>query len=449
MGALWLACALALLVPAAINSMPLLFADSAVHLRTATGNFYAIERSYFYGLAHRPFLAGAAGPDLAWRWALVQAGVMAALVAMTLRRLEWKPDLRTTCLLGLALLVSSAPWHVSQLLPDAYTPALALLAFILWRSKTLGAATLAGWLVLLLVILFHHGHLPLFLGIVVALAVTRWWARRELRSKLGFFILAGIVSLSAFFVQRTVNQAMYGEQRYNAVGPLFLAAALEDDKAISRWLDAHCPHAQTQHLCAMTSAWPANAQDMLWGQSPLREAVFAGSRAERHLVLAELDVVNAQVMREPSTWISGLRGALVQLTTFAPLDDDCPECAATDSSLRKVLRIADPQIDRKFGTTPQARDAFPKEGLYLLVTLSLIVSLGWLLFRVPALIRDYGRGDPMLELVAASMALVLGNAFVMGIFSRPDDRYQSRVYWVLVLVAAIDALRRSPKGRSL
>jgi hypothetical protein len=111
-------------------------------------------------------------------------------------------------------------------------------------------------------------------------------------------------------------------------------------------------------------------------------------------------------------------------------------------------RNVDPMIWRVntgYLDSRQAHNQMPDGFFRHLDEAIVLASLGLLLFLLP---RAWHRGlSPRLTGLSAIVLLVLpANAFLTGVFSGNYPRYQGRVVWLLLLLAALLTLNESDKG---
>ncbi len=424
------------------NGFPLVFADSGTYLRIPLELFYPTDRPPVYGLA--------IGLPLwimgVWGIVAVQAMGSVLIIAMTLAigggRLHAR-DLVATC--ALLALGSSLPWFVGQIMPDVATGFVPLILFaLLARPSDTPLWQRAGLAALLaLLIAVHLSHVLLAVGlsglamVAMLLSGTGWreTVRRSLPAMLAIMVtLLGLSSL---------NRVAGYEFRPALSSDTFLLARLFDGHVAQPTLARLCRERALAHCAARplvddpSVAQPGQAY--LWDQ---RSPLGAMLHRDRPGVIAEQRVIIRTVLRDDPGGVAALawRGFTEQLTTVRK--GVLPPYAA-DMQIAHILKARLPDAYRAFAVSRQQRGALdplkfaPDVAVAVAVVLLLPLMLVWAIG---------GRRWRLLGLTGLVVATLLLNAAITGDLSGPDDRYQSRVLWLLPLLAAcfVIAARRRP-----
>ncbi len=417
---------------AVANGFPLVFADSGTYLRIPLELFYPTDRPPVYGLA--------IGLPLwimgVWGIVAVQAMGSVLIIAMTLAigggRLHARYLVATCALLALG---SSLPWFVGQIMPDIATGFVPLVLFaLLARPSDTPLWQRAGLAALLaLLIAVHLSHVLLAAGLsglaMVAMLLSgpgwRETVRRSLPAMLAIMVtLLGVSSL---------NRVAGYEFRPALSSDTFLLARLFDGHVAQPTLARLCRERALAHCAARplvddpSVAQPGQAY--LWDQhSPLGAMLHR----DRPGVIAEQRVIIRTVLRDDPGGVAALawRGFTEQLTTVRK--GVLPPYAA-DMQIAHILKARLPDAYRAFAVSRQQRGALdplkfaPDVAVAVAVVLLLPLMLVWAIG---------GRRWRLLGLTGLVVATLLLNAAITGDLSGPDDRYQSRVLWLLPLLAA-------------
>lgn len=420
---------------AVVNGYPMLFADSGAYLRVGTEFHYLLDRPITYGLLIAP-IARVFG---LWAIVILQA-VFASwligevLVAVTARRSAVMLVMVLAALAG----VSSMPWFVGQIMPDLFTPLMALTLYLLvfapgtgWRPWML-ATLLTGQIAL------HLSHIPIAAGLIVVIGMLLLWQdgwRSAMRRVCPAFIalLVAVTGLSAanLVVADSFQPGMESNQ--------FLVARTFDGRIGQPVLDRIC-RTERWMLCEARGFVEdpqrvLPGQDYLWASDSPRSGLEARN-AEGFR--AEAGAFARRVLREDPA--GALRMALLgwrDQLVHARAADGLTAYEQHMQVVRQIYRHF-PQDRPSFDASRQHRNALqqlavvPDQILALLVMLTTPLIL-WFAIR---------RGDRhLIALVIVILATILGNAAVCGILSGPSDRYQSRVLWLLVLLGSIALAR--------
>jgi hypothetical protein len=436
--------ALVLLWPAFWNGYPLVFSDTGTYLTQAIEHHLGWDRPPLYSLAILPLHMTLTTWPVVAAQALVTAHLLRLLCRALLpaARVWWLP-----ALCAVLAVASAAPWFAAQLMPDIFTPLLAIaLSLLALTPDRLGSGERL-WLILLSAFMIgvHQANLPLALALLLLLAPLR---RDRAAGGLRRLLAAPALACAALLA---VNLAGHARLSLAPYGNVFvLARVIEDGPGLDA-LHRRCPHPGWR-LCAWRDAMPANADDFLWrDDSPLLLA--GGAR----LVSAEADgIIAAAVADEPgATARAALRNFARQATHFATGDGLDPWPRTVGAAIHRDFPLAEQTAyDRALQTGGRLAVPWPLPGLHLAAALlgiagcaaTIAQSRAQSRAQSPALSR---RRDAAAGFAAAALLTVLVNAALTGCLSGPHDRYQSRVMWLPLAVALVAlpaslAARRAP-----
>lgn len=452
----WLTGALALLLamPAIANGFPLIFPDSGTYLVIAFGREYAVDRSSIYGLMWKPFVTVLPGMAGLWLALAAQLLVVAGVLVAALRLLlpEYGVRAQVACALAVVML-TSLPWHAAQIMPDAFTGAVVLLAWMaaLRDPADDGAALL--WTSAALLATTHYTH-PVLLGAGVAGAVAAQVATGlAWRSGLRRLIAGAIATAMAFGAMTAANGVALDRWTISPTGGVFLFARTYEDGLVKPWLDRHCGRDAPADLCAVRGELPDDSQAMLWGDGNsvvTRHIWKAHTDAERwHWAGMMSAAAHGAIAERPAAFMRGaVRGAARQFVHFAAIDDECPTgCREKSGGIAFALNRYRPEMLPLLMASMQVRDTTPKPlvravtgSIATLALLALPLMLAWAMRR---------RDGAMAALLLAVAFVLLANAVLAGALSDVHDRYQSRVIWLapLAVLAAMIRLRCLPLRR--
>jgi hypothetical protein len=431
-----LAGGLLLVWPAFLNAYPLVFIDTVSYLLHTTLPEVPWDKTQAYG----PFLH-----LLHWRVSLWPPLLAQGLIASHLAWLAQRtargaatPAMHLLVCAALALL-TSAPWTFATLMPDAFT-ALAPLCLLLLGFARLSRIE-AAWLTLLgaLGIAAHLSHLPTALALVVLVALVARRPGPALRAATPLLLALGFLLAS--------NLLAFGRATLSPHGAVFLLARLQDDGPAAATIRARCPEAGW-HLCAFADRLPMDSDQFLWDEtSPLnrnadgslrRMGGVAGAAEAREIVAATLRDRPAEVA------LAMLRNTLRQVTLNSAGDTLGNDHLAP--SARRGIAVAVPGELAAFDAGLQMRGDLPARAAPFLapqvpVLLMALAASCWLLWRA---VRAGERARA--GLLAGALVALLANAAAAGALSRPHDRYQARIAWLLPLVVLVSLAPRPRPG---
>jgi len=397
--------------------------DMSARAAPPAGEFPVVlsGRSVYYGA----LLYAADWLGSFWWVAIVQALVTATAALLAARRVAGRlnsPE-RLWPVLAVAL-VTSVGLQVALLMPDIFAP-LAILASaqiaLCWRA--MGRGERAFWsLLLAAAALFHSGNL-LVIGLLVGvLLLWRLMTRTALcLVPIALALLVGVSGEAAF------GAAVRKMTGYPPVRPPFVAARLMADGPGRDYLDRACANGSTLTLCQYRDAIPEDSDSFLWASD--RGSFMGMPPADRRRVAAEergfvLAVLADQPLAVIGTSLRNIGGQLLRWQV-----DDIADARLGGINRDKLP----PAVRAAFDSTRAAQGEFPS-GYY-----DLLAAPVTLLALAALLALGLARRDTMPRSTRGYVAIVLTgillNAAVCGAFSKPHDRYQSRVIWLLPLLA--------------
>lgn len=349
---------------------------------------------------------------------LAQATIIAGVIGVLFGRLVLAQPLDALIALGVCIAVTPLPWFVSYLMPDILAAVPIVCGLIIVR----GLEGVGRWVLLLLfavttfAAMSHYGHLPLALAVgLAALAVLLAQSRLTLAAvvlALAPTAVAGVVNMAGS--QVAFEEVSVAPKRL----PLLLARSILDGPA--RWhLEAHCPE-QGYAMCEIfDTIADNNPRSLLWSIMSSTPEQLERIRQEETLILRRA------FMEYPlqQTW-SLARNSLKQFWTIGTLDITWGRMSR-DSSGEFVRQDAGRKGLEFVAATHVAST---------LAAIWLIAFWAW---------RDGLRvGEREREMLFVGVVGFAVNAAIFGGLSAPADRYQSRVIWILPLLAALFWLAR-------
>ena len=426
-----IAAAAMLALPALWNRYPLTYYDSVDYVLMPFTWDMPIYRTGAYGV-----FAGLArvGGGL---WAIVVAQcVMVAYVLYESLRL-FAPAAPRRALIALTAtlcVLTGLPWFTSQIMPDAFTGAVVLAIITLafadqwldrWREAALGAILAVG-------IAVHTSHFALAGGLILCLFAARALAVRGwplLRPRLCTALIAFVAALGMAI---GANWLIAGRPFLAQPSAVLTLGLFVQDGLAKRYLDEVCkrPGPDKPGLCMARNRLPVRANDFLWNDDDFwKLGGWVGMQAEADRI------VKGCITQYPFTYaLTSLELMLQQLAMVDTGDGLTPMQYFIGHAIQRYY----PHEMRTFV------DARQQQGIELALVNEIQVPI--LLFSgaalIPILWLAWRRRDRVSVTLASLVLLaLLGNAFVCGALSNPNDRYQSRIAWVPVLVLALTGAR--------
>lgn len=428
--------AVLLVWPAALNGYPLVFIDTVSYLNHTTLPELPWDKTQAYG----PFLHLFHWQVSLWP-AMAAQGLIASHLAWLAQRMARGAATPRAHLLvcGALAALTSAPWFLATLMPDALT-ALAPLCLVLLAFGGLSRAE-AAWIALVgaLAVAAHLSHLPTALALLVLVALLARRPAPVLRAALPFALAV------AFLL--AANAASFGRATLSPHGASFLLARLQADGPAAEVIRDRCPEAGW-HLCAFADRMPMDSDEFLWDPgSPLNLEADGSPRAMGGMRgAAEAGEIVAATLRDRPLEVAAamLRNALAQLALVRVGDTLGNEHLAA-SARRPIEGAFPPRELAAFDAALQMRGELAARAApfllpHLPVLLLSVAAAPWLLWRA----RSVQRG----ALLAGALLALLSNAVATGALSKPHHRYEARIVWLLPLAVLLAALpgRVSPSA---
>ena len=422
--------------PAFFNRYPLLYPDSMTYLANGSPVARAVflhQLSDYYGM--RSFIYSLGILLFHWNatlWPIValQATLTACVIWLVVRSLL--PQRTVIWYLALVMLLSlltSASWFASLIMPDILGPLLYLCIYLLVfardtlsRPERIAVAVIACWAVA-----SHATHLMLGAGICLLLAAL-WAIFRK-----GFMSgrlkavgeIAAIVMLAAI-AQLALNSYLYGKPSLNGERPPFLTARLIADGPGRWYLEQHCGETKFAG-CGHLRELRADSDQFLWADDGVWKT--SSSEAQEQMLREEIPFALATLRTYPRAQLT-ISGANFwqQLNSFEIGFDP-------NDWMVEQFDEAFPAGKARFLQSRQAGNDLPFDFLSMIQHWTVVVSLALIVAFAILLWRRWTFRLAGFSLVVISA--VLANALVTGVLSTVEDRYQSRVVWLIPFLAAM------------
>jgi len=419
------------LVPAWDNGFPFVFFDSGTYL---IGGIREPSRPPYYTLFNK-FVDLNITP---WFGIVLQTLTVSLIIWRLTSSLFEITGFAPLAILAIGLTAgTSLPWFAGWIMPDVFTAlmilALALLCFAQDKFSR-------SWVIVLALgigaaLAFHQANLLVAAWALPALGLCALLGWRPARSSAhGLFagaagIAIGVAALVA------VNVAAGRGFALSFHGPVVLLARLLDDGTALSYLEEACPQRRFA-VCAQLDelksyrAHPSSNEPLsdyfIWG-GPLDK--LGGFHAEQPEAIA---IVQATLAKYP----------LVQLRTTIHNGWRQLFFVGTGSELQPYSEeeYVSTAIKSRFGSTvyEQYRNSKQMRNILefdLLNQVHISVLIASSLFVLGAMVIKVKKPQASLYATLFVLILVIGNAFTLGGLNGPHQRYQSRVIWLVPLLA--------------
>jgi hypothetical protein len=424
--------------PALYNRYPLLYPDSMSYLEDGRLVARALflhkfspdygGRSFLYCLGILPFH---------WNvnpWPIVALNAILTAYVLWLVVRSILPRQTLACYLALIVplsLFTGLSWFVSLIMPDILGPILYLAMYLLIfaRESLSPAERMTLVLIAWWAVASHVTHLILA-GVFCVLLLALLAFRRSTRQWLRGIAEVAMIVLIAAAAHLALHTYLYGEPSLNGKRPPFLMARVIVDGPGRSYLQQHCGDTKF-HICNYVSDLPNDVSEFLWNLDGIWQT--ASPATQERLRQEEMPFVLATLRTYPREELFiAASNFWRQLTTF-DLGDYGPNRWVLDV-FEKVL----PGTRSHYLATSQAQDDLPDDFSTTAQNWAVGTSLVLIVALTPFVWRHWK--PRLFGLAAIIVFMVIANAFVTGVLSTVEARYQSRVIWLLPLLAGLFVL---------
>ena len=439
--------AILLLWPALHNGFPLIFSDTGTYISQAMELHLGWDRPPFYSFL---LLAMGWGRTL-WPPVIAQCCCAAWLIRRTQSMVFRGSSVAAGVVMMILLAGATAlPWTAAQVMPDIFTPMMVLaLAVMVLDEDCVRLERRALMVIIALAIMVHLSNLPIYSGLCLTVLVPRAFL---FRCRVPWFGILAPLAVGAIALIG-VNMVASGRVSLSPYGSTFVLARLLADGPARATLDRDCPAAGWA-LCRYRHDLPRSADGFLWRvDSPLYRA-----GGPVRLIGQTNAIVGRTLRAEPAEVArNAVRDFARQLITFAPGSGLRPWHATAGATIWRDLA---PSAARDFdGSLPAHGKLHISFAMLVLdqfvAFLGVAITIGFVAgSAADAALRRIRTGvwrlfDRRLFMLSVIVLLaLLGNAAVTGALSGPHFRYQSRIVWLAVLVAALVMARIHSSRRS-
>jgi len=403
--------------PALVNGFPIVFSDTHAFLVQGGEPQMVWDKPFVYG----PVLALLHQRITLWL-PLVAQVLMVSHLLWLVRGAFAAPGWRFHLALcaGLAAL-SAAPWFASLLMPDILAPAVVIVLFLL------GFATLGPWMRLWLVVLggvgiaSHLSYLPLA-GVVTAGALL-----------LGGRRIVAVPLCAALALLVAGNAIGHGRAGLSPYGSVFALARLMTDGPAQAVLARECPGAGWK-MCDWQGRFPDDSDLFLWKE----HGPVWSSGGPRALAPEASAIVRATLVQEPVAVLRSALGNFQEQLWRVRLGDTLGDDWLEESITGSFRAYFPPEEMARFRAGRQMANMLGAVAAPLNALHAVVLAAGAAASLFVAWRRRGTRAGRFALLVLAG---VLANAAASGALSRPHDRYQARIAW-LVLLPGVVGIRK-------
>ncbi len=419
-------------VPAFYNGFPILFPDSSGYISAGFVNKVQGSRPWLYS----GFIRHVSLWETLWLVLFVQGFLTAGVIYLMFKEF-YKGQHNSKLFILYSLIIgttTAVSFHVSRLMPDAFTPLVLLIFILLLLEKNLSRKEkIVATLLFIVASGMHNAHLVMNIGMILALVFgalfktlrATYAAVGITRKKVGWLTLC-IVCTHLFTC--TIHYSKEGGFAATKGGSIFLFARLCDFGIAQAYLKEHCKEDMHGGICDHPKKL-FYAGNFLWykdsylnkngGWTEENEAYF-GTLTKN--ILTTPKYLKSYIIRS-------IEATFIQFSIFgySPVEPDIKWVTGAVKEYYPMYTLAadgSRQVQNNYNQNyVDAKNVIHE--IVLFIAFLLIILLLWST-KIPK------------EQKAFTLLIILGlfiNAFIAAATSGVYDRYQSRLIWLITLPA--------------
>lgn len=441
--------ALILCSHAIYNGFPLVYPDTGTYISACFENFLPRDRPLVYSF----FIRHISLATSLWIPVFVQSGFVSWLVFLLFRHVanRKRPYLIHSITLILLSLTTGIAVNTGQLIADVFTPIVLLTSGMLLFVPELSRGTKIALAVLFIFsVTTHLSNLPVVAGIIAWVVIVSWIFRKRSGSVFNFFRslkFSVLLPIAVLFVC-ILNFSIAGKWQFRADAQhVFMMNRLIQCGIMDEYLNENCTKRNIS-LCSYQS--DLHKMDFLWNEKSAVNDYYGWENDGWNKAKPEYDSIIKDVFSQGKyvktffyrTWVDGCRQLISFKTGTTPkLSENDAIYTSIHWHFKKSLKS---YTDSRQISTGLDYSNF---NLVQLIFILLTSIPFFLIVFIPGISKLLSS-----RMKAFAWLIILGmifNAFTVVTFAMIDDRYQSRLIWLIPLLLIVffanDQFRNSLK----
>jgi hypothetical protein len=401
------------------NGFPLFTPDSGAYIDFAFNDRYPEERPVFYSLFIRYF---SLNTSLFWV-VFFQSMILVVLLHLFVNQIFKIKFYQQLILHTTTVLLTSAPWFVSQIMPDIFTPML-FLAMVLFLKNTKPIMMFLYVPIIIFAIICHNSNLLSATILVFILLIFRnsWMISFKRILYMGTMVL-----FSWLLASYTNYHAGYGFTP-NKMSHVFLMGKFSESGVLKSYLNDKCSQ-KDYKICEFKDELPNHAWDFVWSnngpfaktggwsQDPKEyKAIIRATFIEPKYLLLHISAsIKATLNQVRLPYVGdGLANFDNNSSVYAHIHTNFPKSIPTFESSRQNQSVLDIRLFNELYkyTTPI---------LLILCVVILIVN----------------KNKNQITIFLLGLIFVLVNAFTTASFANVLSRLNSRTLWLMSFICLL------------
>ena len=423
-----------LLTFAFYNRYPFVYSDSGTYIRSGFEGYVPVDRPIMYGL----FVRHISMKYSLWLVVLAQNIILSYVLFSTLKFVI-KENYRIWFVLIIFLLTftTGLASFSNQIMADIFMGILILSLFILLFVKKLPPWDMVFFTVL---IIFseacHFSHLFVASALMVIILLTRMLPFAMLKEiSVKRIVAVSCVVFSVWLIVPTVNYFHSSKFFLSEGSHVFLMAHLNETGVLKRYLDDHCDQYPELSLCDLNEDLQVDVGTFTWVDSySSKYGGFKGSKKEFDFILNE-------IISDPAYWWDNVFNFVLYGLTQLTENSVGEGLTAHDKGSSPYYSIYTHMNREAFDMLNSKQNKYGKAVLNFdfLTRIQWIVILTALFVVIFIVVTGNYRyyDQTSINFLGFILICIVLNAFFTGGLIAPNDRYSSRLIWLLPLSVAV------------
>ena len=240
------------------NHFPLFTADSSAYVEHAFNHQIPGDRPVFYSWFIK-FIS--ISNSLMWTvvcQALILALLLGHFISCFFPQLSYKNKL---IIIAITSLLTQAPWYVTQIMPDLFTPILGLSVLLFLNTTNHKKMSLYGFFIILSIISHNSNLITSIVFLAVTFIINLF--TKQYRISAGRFLMVLLLCLSSWLIVCFTNYKAGNGFTPNHLSHIYLMGKLSENGILKTYLDENCS-TQNYKICPYRSELPNHAWDFIW-----------------------------------------------------------------------------------------------------------------------------------------------------------------------------------------
>lgn len=443
LGLIFLCCFL--IWPALKNGYPFVQPDTGTYIAAGYGNELPIDRPIFYSF----FVRHISLSHSLWFVIIIQSFIVSYIIHMVVKRFLNRSYWTYTAFIVFILsLTTGLSNYTSQIMPDIYSAITIIGIALILTSKKLKKYDSILIIILIFSTVTHFSNL-IITSIILTTALVTFFFKLISFHKL---LKALAIVSTSFFLILIVNYSYSNKFEISKSGNIFLLARLTEIGVVEEFLEDNCTHKE-YIFCKQNKQLPKTAIEFLWNKndSPLynQECLakdwrlcWLNKNEEIGFLIKDLFKNSYYRNKIFKTYFFDFFKQLIDFNIGKLIPNKI------ESPTHNWIKFKFKNELSQFENSKQYSEILYFKTMskiqLILVALSLIIITYYLTFS-----KKHKLNKTQLSFIIFVLVGIIGNALTSSIFSTVESRYQSRVIWIIPLVAIVLIIKHYQSNKTI